>query len=205
MQEEPIYNDGHSYYKIRYNNGTAYVSADYIDECYEHIVLWLALRSSNFSTYGVNMLKSLEGLSEIAKIFGDETLFTIGYGHVIEDGSSTVTINGITYSELDEELATTLLMEDLNTKFIPAFNVFLSENNIHLNQNQYDACIMDCYQKGMNIWQNQVRDIAKFILENEDFDNFDKVLDAFLDGTTSNGGINRRTKEANLFVYGAYV
>ena len=73
-----------------------------------------------------------------------------------------------------------------------------------LNQSQYDACIMDCYQKGQNIWTNQVRLIAKFILAKQYFDNYDKVLTAFLDGTTNTGLINRRTKEAKLFVYNTY-
>ena len=83
-------------------------------------------------------------------------------------------------------------------------NSFLEKNEIVLNQNQYDACIMDCFQKGQNIWKNQVRLIAKFILAKQYFDNYDKVLTAFLDGTTNVGLTNRRTKEANLFVYGTY-
>ena len=33
---------------------------------------------------------------------------------------------------------------------------------------------------------------------------YDKVLTAFLDGTTNVGLTNRRTKESNLFVYGTY-
>jgi len=80
----------------------------------------------------------------------------------------------------------------------------LKNNNIVLNQSQYDACIMDCFQKGQNIWANQVRLIAKFIAAKQYFDNYNKVLTAFLDGTTNAGLINRRTKEATLFAYGTY-
>ena len=74
-----------------------------------------------------------------------------------------------------------------------------------MNQNQYDACIRDCYQKGENIWAQQGRAITKFILSNNDFDDYEKVLEAFLDGEPDLGRSNRRTKEANLFCYCTYL
>ena len=88
--------------------------------------------------------------------------------------------------------------------FEPRFNNFLQSNNVRLNQYQYDACIMDAYQKGQNIWQNGTREIVKFILADQNFDDYDKVLTAFVEGATENGWINRRTKEARLFVQKVY-
>ncbi len=156
----------------------------------------------SFSQKGIELLKEFEGFKETAyRASSSETLYTIGYGHVITDGSQNVVINGNSYSELTEELATILLLEDLENIFIPKFNIFLQQNDIVLNQHQYDACVLDCYQKGQNIWANQVRLIAKFILAKQSFYNYNEVVVAFLDGTSNNGLINRRTKEAELFVY----
>lgn len=77
---------------------------------------------------------------------------------------------------------------------------------IVLNQNQYDSCIIDCYQKGAYIWSSTTnkRLIVEFIEENSDFDDYSKVLTAFIDGANDEGRINRRTAEANLFFYGSY-
>lgn len=203
---------GYTWHKILYNGSVGYVVAGNNTPNFTFETRWVALvtpTSSNptysVSSNGVEMLKKLEGFSATAYIASpSESLYTIGYGHVITDGTTSVTINGKTYSTLTEELATILLQQDLNNTFMPRFNSFLQTNNIVLNQSQYDACIMDCYQKGQNIWANQVRLIAKFILAKQYFDNYDKVLTAFLDGTTNTGLINRRTKEAKLFVYNTY-
>lgn len=116
----------------------------------------------------------------------------------------SVTIGNVSYSTLTEDLADTLLRNDLTDIFEPRFNNFLQSNNVRLNQCQYDACIMDAYQKGQNIWQNGTRKIVKFILDNQNFDNYNQVLEAFVDGATDNGWVNRRTKETNLFVNNIY-
>lgn len=203
---------GYTWHKILYNGSIGYVVAGNNTPNFTFETRWVTLDTwssstltYSFSSNGVTMLKSLEGFRPTAYIASSsESLYTIGYGHVITDGTKSVTINNDTYSTLTEELATTLLLQDLNNTFIPRFNIFLEENEIVLNQNQYDACIMDCFQKGQNIWSKQERLIAKFIFENQYFDNYDKVLTAFLDRTTNVGLTNRRTKEANLFVYGTY-
>ena len=203
---------GYTWHKILYNGSEGYVVAGNNTPNFTFETRWVALDTwssstptYSFSSNGVTMLKSLEGFRSTAYIASSsESLYTIGYGHVITDGTKSVTINNNTYSILTEELATTLLLQDLNNIFIPKFNSFLEDNEIALNQNQYDACIMDCFQKGQNIWSKQSRLIAKFIIAKQNFDNYDKVLTAFLDGTTNAGLTNRRTKEANLFVYGTY-
>ena len=198
---------GYWWHKILYNGVVGYVSISTVSEDYEIVSkrVLLAYGCCNISEEGISMLKRLEGYSSVAyKPFEDETFWTIGYGHLIAEGGNTVKINGVSYAMLTEDLADTLLRNDMAEVFIPRFNNFLHCNNVRLNQYQYDACIMDAYQKGQNIWQSGTRSIVKFILDNQDFNNYEKVLIAFIDGATKNGWINRRTKEANLFVNNIY-
>ena len=193
------------WYEIAFNNTTAYVTAD----SFEPFTLWKSKKEItdvyNISENGILMLKGWEKFRSEAYIASsNESNYTIGYGHVILDGTTSVTIDGVSYPQINREQASRLLNQDLNVKFISMFNDFLISNNIQLNQKQYDACILDCYQRGENIWKKQNKKIAKFILANENFQDYDKVLNAFL-GDGSNAGKNdRRTKEANLFVYGVY-
>lgn len=196
--DETIYTKWH---KIRYIGSDGYVFAGFFNDKLH----WLPFFSRNISLNGKEMLKRLEGFRPRAyKALSTEPNFTIGYGHLITDGSKSVTINGNSYEELTEDLAIILLEQDLNNTFIPLLNNFLINNNIVLRQNQYDACVMDCFQKGQNIWENQIQSIAKFILDYQSFSDYSQVLTAFLGGTTNEGLKNRRTREANLFVYNIY-
>lgn len=209
--EEVLGSDNQHYYKIRWFDSSVgtymncYVTAEDKDECYVDKSVWQPLIAYDVSDNAVDMLKVLESYSPTALRYGNETLYTIGYGHVIDDGGQTVNIGGVNYTTLTKELATTLLWEDLRNKFIPKFNSFLTSNRIALTQNQYDACILDCYQKGENIWINQVRDISHFIMSNEGFDNYSEVVSSFLDGVEfGEDNYNRRMKEADLFCYCNY-
>ena len=194
LENEFTFNSGYMWHKILYNGAVAYVVAGNNTPNFSFENRWVELVPQNsntpvytFSSTGVTLLKELEGFRAKAyKASSSENSYTIGYGHVITDGTQFITINGTTYSELTEDLANTLLMQDLNDIFIPKFNTFLQTNNIVLNQYQYDACIMD------------------FILAKQHFKDYSQVLPAFIDGTTNSGLINRRTKEANLFVYNTY-
>lgn len=211
LNNNKINNQNHKYYKVLYGHDRGYITADDDSDFILHDV-WLSLVSNSFSEYGVEMLKKLEGFCSTAQRYNNpatgeqESKYTIGYGHVIQDGGIYVTINGVRYSELTEELATTLLINDLNNSFILKFNEFLNNKNIALNQNQYDSCIIDCYQKGVNIWTQTTnkRLIVTFIEGKVNFDNYNEILSAFIDETNDPGRINRRTAEANLFFYGAY-
>jgi GH24 family phage-related lysozyme (muramidase) len=189
------------WHKIRYIGSDGYVFAGFFTDK-PH---WTPFFCRNISENGKEMLKRLEGFKQTAyKALPTEPNFTIGYGHLITDGSESVTINGKSYDRLTEDLAIDLLNQDLSDIFIPQFNDFLKNNNILLSQNQYDACVMDCFQKGQNIWKNQKRSIAQFIVGNQYFYDYSQVLTAFLDGATNEGLKNRRTREAKLFVYNIY-
>jgi len=138
---------------------------------------------------------------------------TIGYGHYMMDeinaGKRTVTIDGIEYSILTEELAIRLFWQDVNNKFAPKLNDFLGKNDISLNQTQYDAVLMHMYQQGQNILDDDKDTPLKRYLLNGDFTDYDACLEAFLMTTdweiTEVPGLRqRRTDEANLFFHGTY-
>ena len=156
---------------------------------------------TTISSAGIELLKSFEAYRANPYIASTwETNYTIGYGHVIQDGGTSVVLNGKAYSSLTEEQATELLIQDLNNTFVSKFNDFLSENDIYLTQAQYDACIMDSFQKGQNIWGNDYS-VSNYIL-NQNYSSYEECLQAFLANTENEGLINRRTQEANLFYYG---
>ena len=207
LQENTETGSGYEWYNISYNGEAGYVYIDPLSNNYNVVnkYVLLAYRCNKISEPGITMLKTLEEYRSTAyKPFSYEALWTIGYGHLITDGGTAVEVNGVRYSTLTEELANILLRDDLTNIYEPRFNNFLQSNNIRLNQFQYDACIMDAYQKGQHIWQKGTREIVKFILADQDFENYDKVLAAFIDDATAAGLINRRTKEANLFVNNIY-
>ena len=160
---------------------------------------------SGISPKGVEYLKQYESFEPKAYLLRNEKYYTIGYGHQIHEGGTSVEINGVYYDELTEELASTLFTNDINKVFAPTLNNFLSENDISLTQNQYDALIADSFQKGQNIWLDDSYSITAYI-KAEDFSDYDTCLKAFI-GDPGNdeyrqGRINRRTSEANYFFYG---
>jgi len=207
LEKNAATGDGYIWHNILFDGQEGYVFIDPTSNDYEIVDKWVLLTygCKHISEEGISMLKTLEGYRAMSyKPYPTETLWTIGYGHLITDGGTSVVIDGIRYDTLTEALADTLLRYDMINVFEPRFNNFLQSNNIKLNQCQYDACIMDAYQKGQNIWQKGTREIVKFILADQDFDNYDKVLTVFIDGATDDGWINRRTKEAKLFVRNLY-
>ena len=138
---------------------------------------------------------------------------TIGYGHYMMNeekaGKNTVTIDGVEYSELSEELAMRLFWQDVNSKFGPNLDSFLEKNDLEFSQTQYDAVLMHMYQQGQNILEDDSNAPLRQYLLGGDFTDYDACLDAFLRSTTgkmptTRGLIRRRTDEANLFFYGEY-
>jgi RHS repeat-associated protein len=158
---------------------------------------------TNISAAGINLIKRIEVFrKDKYKATSTEAHYTIGYGHSMNDGKNYVTIGGKQYTSLTEAQASTLLKQDLNNTFLPPFNKFLSKNNINLKQNQYDACIVDCFQKGQNIWGDSKYSISNYLLK-KTFNDYAKCLSAFL---ASNPGrlTGRRTAEAQTFYYNNY-
>lgn len=155
------------------------------------------------SSKGLNFIKSKESFRANKYLLPGEKFYTIGYGHQMSDGKNYVIIDGKQYTSLTEPLAAKLLMQDINNTFVPKFNKFLTNNRIALTQQQYDACIADCFQKGQNIWGNSNYPISNYILT-RNFSNYNACLSAFLGSSSSGGLLNRRTSEAKMFFCGIY-
>ena len=91
---------------------------------------------------------------------------------------------------------------DTTITFAPSLNKFLSDNQIVLNQNQYDALIADSFQKGPYIWEMEDDYSIVSYIKAGDFSNKEEWLKAFIcdpEGIYKEGLINRRTAEANMF------
>lgn len=172
---------------------------------YINIAINVALKSkaTKLSSKGLNFIKSKESFRANKYLLPGEKFYTIGYGHQMSDGKNYVIIDGKQYTSLTEPLAAKLLMQDINNTFVPKFNKFLTNNRIALTQQQYDACIADCFQKGQNIWGNSNYPISNYILT-RNFSNYNACLSAFLGSSSSGGLLNRRTSEAKMFFYGIY-
>ena len=155
----------------------------------------LSCVSPLISSSGYDFIKRCEGTF----LYKVNSANTIGWGHVRLPGETFTTI---TLAE-----GNALLKKDVTTRFQPIFKSFLKTNKIYLNQQQYDACITDCYQKGPNIW-GFTGGMAT-MLKNRNY-TYAVVEKAFLSGLTSkNRGSNpglysRRMAEAHLFFYRNY-
>lgn len=118
---------------------------------------------------------------------------TIGYGHKVEPGES-FPANGIT-KEAGEEL----FKNDAQSK-VAAVNTALT---VQVTQNEFDALVSFCFNIGAGAFQNST------VLQNV---NTSKpvTLDDFLlfkktGGQVSQGLVNRRNDEYELFSAGDYV
>ena len=200
-----------SSYMTLYNSVTTrptFRNDDSNDEEYQkRLAMFNAWKSlvmpTSISNNGIEMLKVLEDFrSEAYYASSGETNYIIGYGHVIQGGGSSIDFQGSTYYSITESMATSILMDDLANNFEPLLNEFLCENDILIDQQQYDALIIDCYQKGQYIWGNSYS-ISEYIIGG-DYSSYEQCLAAFLGSTSNEGLINRRTKEADLFYYGLY-
>jgi len=178
--------------------GTA---AAYIKEA---INIALKSKATKLSSKGLKFIKDTEVFkANKYKVYLTDTYYTIGYGHYMDDGKNYVTIDGKQYTSLTEPQAAELLMQDITNTFVSSFNKFLSKNKIALTQQQYDACIIDCFQKGAYIWGKSIYPISNYILA-RNFSNYNACLKAFLGSHSKGGLIDRRTSEAKMFFYGIY-
>lgn len=77
------------------------------------------LTTTIISSASIELLKSFEAYRANPYIASTwETNYTIGYGHVIQDGGTSVVLNGKAYSSLTEEQVTELLIQDINNTLI---------------------------------------------------------------------------------------
>lgn len=103
----------------------------------------VASSSMNISSTGINLIKSFESCKLTAyKALSSEKYYTIGWGHYGSD-----VYNGM---EITQEQADALFEQDI-VKYVGYVNRFLSENDISVSQNQFDALCSFTYNVG-NVW-----------------------------------------------------
>ena len=122
---------------------------------------------------------------------------TVGYGHVIISADGTKYDNGISQADA------LLLLKNDALSFTNQLNTFLRNNTILLTQNQYDALLSFTFNCGGD-WI--IESTLKNVLISG---NFSKVGDAMMmwinvNGQESQGLINRRTDEVEMFYNADY-
>lgn len=140
-------------------------------------------------------LEQWEGYSEFPYSGQDSWNSTIGYGHVIQPGE--------TYTDLSQQQAQDLLIQDLKTGGYTS-SVQRTFSGVVLSQNQFDALVSLAYNIGGGAWQNLslTRDIkagADAGTIAADFLKIDTVR-----GQYSNGLYRRRQAEAAMYTQGVY-
>ena len=159
----------------------------------------------SISENGFNMLKACESFhSKAYKALSSEKYYTYGYGHYGIDVKASSTI---TKKNADILLRKDIKIHEKN------LNKFIIRKRIYLNQKQFDACIIDSYQRGENMWTKKYwkkYDLPCMLDEYRVFNDknipkFKIIKSAFL-GTlgVSDGRKKRRIAEARLFSGGFY-
>ena len=146
------------------------------------------------SNDGLDLIKSLEGFSQYA--YWDVSQWTIGYGTGCGENEYP---NGITEAEAETLLRSAIVKYELYV------NSFLSDNNIDLNQNQYDALVSFTYNLG-NIWGNDFT-LKTYLINGISNYTDDQIKAAFGEfvsagGEVLSGLVARRNKEAEFFLAG---
>ncbi|MHB9096029.1 MAG: RHS repeat-associated core domain-containing protein [Eubacteriales bacterium] len=154
-----------------------------------------------FSNDGINFVKDYEKLRlEVYDASVDNSGdWTIGWGHKLY-GNELKKYRGkkITRDEADALFATDVKrMEDTSLKPL------LIDNNIKLNQHQYDALVSFTFNRGEYYWGQIEKNgkhhaLAQAILDGDY--NSKKIMDAFMTYVNK----TRRKQEANMFLYGNY-
>ena len=161
----------------------------------------VASSSMNISSTGINLIKSFESCKLIAyKALSSEKYYTIGWGHYGSD-----VYDGM---EITQEQADALFEQDI-VKYVGYVNRFLSENDISVSQNQFDALCSFTYNVG-NVWYSSSYPTfqLKTILCNGANNYSDsQIRTAFTNWNKSGGHViagltRRRNAEADLFLDG---
>lgn len=150
------------------------------------------------SEAGIDLIKGFEGFR--AKPYPDIAGFmTVGFGHLIQHGEMCDSIT--------EEKATELLGEDL----LQAEGIVNTHVTVDLNQNQFDALVSFVFNVGAG--REGVKDgfvtlrsgNQSTMLKRLNMGDFEATAAQFLnwdhaDGVESEGLLDRRKKEMNLFL-----
>jgi lysozyme len=144
----------------------------------------------------IDFIKSFEGYSPTHYL--DEVgVDTLGYGMTGEE------IEGI--SEVTEEQATQMLKDWIEKKYAPVIKDDLDSKGIKLNQNEFDALVSMAYNVGTGgvLGSTLYKNICAGIRDSDTITaNFQAWSNA--GGKRLEGLYRRRTKEANIFLYGDY-
>ena len=140
----------------------------------------------------MGFIADYESFSAMPYIGQDSQNRTVGYGHVITEADGTMYDNGIT-----QEDALALLMSDA-AGFTNSLNTFLVNNEISLNQNEYDALLSFTYNTG-NGWMSD--STLRTNLVNGESCNVGDAMSMWIyaGGQVSQGLVNRRADEVAIF------
>ena len=168
----------------------------------------------SFSQAGMDLLVLFEGFFATPIQVLNEPYYTIGFGQYgigidsmsVGNSDPHFIFNGIRYdanNPMPRSVAYELKAQSLPT-FQNPVNRFIADNNITLSQHQFDALVIDTYQRGQNTWGNNSRPLQDFLL-NGDFTDLEAATAAFNTNRNAVAGVqNRRIMQAEFFVTGAY-
>ena len=155
----------------------------------------------NISSTGINLIKSFESCKLTAyKALSSEKYYTIGWGHYGSD-----VYDGM---EITQEQADALFEQDI-VKYVGYVNRFLSENDISVSQNQFDALCSFTYNVG-NVWYSSsypTFQLKTILCNGADNYSDSQIRTAFTNWNKSGGNVvdgltRRRNAEADLFLDG---
>lgn len=142
----------------------------------------------------IALIKEFEGFLE--KPVYDYKQYSIGYGSACEKDDYP---NGITEAEADQ-----LLREDL-AEMEPYLDRFADKFGLNLSQRQYDALMSFTYNLGPG-WMNEASTLRSAITEGKKGNDliFAMTMWCNAGGSISQGLVDRRLSEANLYLNGVY-
>lgn len=149
----------------------------------------------------VDLLKSWEGFS--ATPYKDNSHYSIGYGTYCAELDDTATVEYYTKNPITVEQGEIWLKEHL-AKFEGAVNDFAAKHGLTLKQHQFDALVSFSYNCG-DAWMRELD--GYFNVAVREMDTGAALLYGIGLWSTSGGKyilINRRMREANMFINGVY-
>ena len=167
------------------------------------------------SEKGRELLLLFEGFEPIPRrILPRESHYTIGFGHHAEGFESMMasnpnpyfTFEGVRYDKnnpMSREVAGRLFAQDL-PRFEEAVVRFLEKNKIKLPQHQFDALVVDAYQRGNAHWGKLDHELTSYLLHG-DYSCFEMAKKAFDNFHNVEKGVrSRRIMSAEFFTTGEY-
>ena len=156
---------------------------------------------TRMSAEAIELLKSYEGFR--TRPYWDVSQYSVGYGTRCPDNVYQYASTHSDYAITKEE-ATYLLLVHVNSKGAE-LNKFIEKYKLNLNQYQYDALMLFTYNVGTG-WMRQTGLLQSAVINGAVGNDFiyPFVLWCKADRVFSNGLIERRLAEANLYLNGVY-